>query len=71
MGWVKFFLAENESHIYPYMRAKFCRGPTVVSKGGVQTDTHTHKGTLQLYIADISVSSYNNIIYALLDVMLR
>ena len=33
------------------------------------TDTQTHKGTLQLYIADISVSRLY--IYALLDVMLR
>ena len=44
------FLAENESHIYPNMCAKFGCGPTVVSKGGVvqiytqtniQTDSHS------------------------------
>ena len=44
------FLAENESHIYPNMCAKFGCGPTVVSKGGVvqiyiqtnrQTDRHS------------------------------
>ena len=36
------FLAENESHIYPNMCAKFGCGPTVVSKGGgggVQRET--------------------------------
>ena len=56
MGQV--FSAENESHIYPNMCAKFGRGPTVVSKKGVQTerqterqtDIQTDKGTLQLYI---------------------
>ena len=33
------FLAENESHIYPNMCAKFGCGPTVVSKKkGAQTD---------------------------------
>ena len=44
--WVKFLLAENESHVYPNMCAKFGCGPTVVSKkgGGVQTDRQT-KGT--------------------------
>ena len=41
VGWVKFFLAENESHIYPNMCAKFGRGPTVVSKGGGGTDRQT------------------------------
>ena len=47
-------LAENESHIYPNMCAKFGCGPTVVSKKkGVQTDRQTDKGTLQLYIVDI------------------
>ena len=45
----QFFLAENESHIYPNMCAKFGCGPTVVSKKrGVPTD----KGKLQLYIID-------------------
>ena len=28
----QFFLAESQSRIYPHMRAKFRRGPTVVSK---------------------------------------
>ena len=61
------FLAENESHIYPNMCAKFGCGPTVVSKGGVvqiytqtnrQTEKQTnrqtdrHIGTLQLYTVD-------------------
>ena len=48
MGWVKFFLAENESHIYLNMCAKFGRGPTVVSKQMGCTDN----GTLQLFIVD-------------------
>ena len=35
------------------MRAKFdCRQMVVSKKGGVHTDTHTHKGTLQHYIVD-------------------
>ena len=43
-----FFLAENESHIYPNMCAKFGYGPTVVSmKGGYR---HTAKGTLHVYM---------------------
>ena len=49
------FLAENESHIYPNMCAKFGCGPTVVSKkkGGVQTDRQTDRQRfLQLYIVD-------------------
>ena len=40
-------LAENGSHIYPNMCAKFGCGPTVVSGkkgGGVQTDRQTEKG---------------------------
>ena len=43
VGWVKFFLAENESHIYPNMCAKFGCGLTVVSKkrGYRQTDRQT------------------------------
>ena len=46
-------LAENESHIYPNMCAKFGCGLTVESKSvGVQTDRQTDKGTLQLYIVD-------------------
>ena len=37
----------NDSQINPHMRAKFGCSQTVVSKkwGGVQTDTHAHKGT--------------------------
>ena len=51
------FLAENESHIYPNMCAKFGCGPTVVSKGGVvqiyiQTNRQTDIGTLQLDTVD-------------------
>ena len=43
-------LAENESHIYPNMCAKFVCGPTVVSKkgGGGGTDRQTKK-TAALY----------------------
>ena len=53
----QFFLAENESHIYLNMCAKFGCCPTVVSKGGggVQTDIPTDKGNLQLYIIDTSL----------------
>ena len=34
MGWggSEFFLAESQSRLYPYMRAKFGRYPTAVSK---------------------------------------
>ena len=35
-----FFLGESQSRIYPHMRAKFGRGPTVVSKGGGGVQTH-------------------------------
>ena len=34
MGWVKFFLDESQSRLYPHMCAKFGRGPTAVSKKG-------------------------------------
>ena len=39
------FLGESQSRIYPHMRAKFGRGPTVVSKkkGGGSTDTQIMK----------------------------
>ena len=30
-----FFFGENQSRLYPHMRAKFGRGPTVVSKKGL------------------------------------
>ena len=40
------FLAENESHIYPNMCAKFGCGPTVLSKGWVvQIYTQTNRQT--------------------------
>ena len=42
----QFFLAENESHIYPNMCAKFGCAPTVVSKKGVQTDIQGDTATL-------------------------
>ena len=45
----------NDSQINPHMRGKSDRGPTVVSekkKGYRQTDRHTDKGTLQLYIVE-------------------
>ena len=52
LGWAgSNFLAENESHVYPNMCAKFGCGPTVVSKkkgGGVQTDRQAKK-TAALY----------------------
>ena len=50
-GLGQFFLAQNESRIYPNMCAKFGCGPTVVSKkrGGYrQTDRQTKK-TAALY----------------------
>ena len=59
MGWGgSIFLAENESHIYPNICAKFGCGPMVVSKkgGGVQTDRQTKK-TPALYIVDGSLLS--------------
>ena len=37
------FLGECQSRIYPHMRAKFNRGPTVVSKRGGGTDIHIMK----------------------------
>ena len=37
------FLGESQSRICQHMRAKFGRGPTVVSKGGGGTDTHIMK----------------------------
>ena len=51
LGWGgAIFLAENVSHIYPNMCAKFGCDPTVMSKKrGVQTDRQTDKGKLQLY----------------------
>ena len=53
MGWVNFFLAENESHIYLNMCAKFGCGPTVVSKKRGGTDRQTDRQRkLQLYIVD-------------------
>ena len=38
-----FFLCESQSRIYPHMRAKFGRGPTVVPKKGGGTDTQIMK----------------------------
>ena len=32
MGWVQCCLAESQSRLYPYMRAKFGRDPTAGSK---------------------------------------
>ena len=54
--WGHFFRFES-AHIYPNMCAKFGCSATVVSKkgGGVQTDRHTHKGTLQLYIVYVHI----------------
>ena len=37
----QFCLGESQSRIYPHMRAKFGRGPTVVSKKGEGVQTHT------------------------------
>ena len=39
----QFVLAENVSHIYPNMCAKFGYDPTVVSKKGGGTDRQTKK----------------------------
>ena len=47
-GVGKFFLAEDESHIYPNMCAKFGCGPTVVSKKRGGTGRQTKK-TAGLY----------------------
>ena len=44
-----FFIADNESHIYPNMCAKFGCGPTVVSEkkgGGVRTDRQREAAAL-------------------------
>ena len=54
-GVGNFFLAQNESRIYPNMCAKFGCGPTVMSKkgGGVQTDRQTDRQRkLQHYIVE-------------------
>ena len=32
VGWVRIFLADTQSRLYPHMRAKFGRDPTAVSK---------------------------------------
>ena len=32
VGWVRFFLGESRSRLYPHMRAKFGRDPTAGSK---------------------------------------
>ena len=45
VGWVNFFLGESQSRIYPYMRATFGRGPTVVSKKGGGEYRHTNYET--------------------------
>ena len=42
VGWVRVFLAENESHTYPNMCAKFGCGLTVMSKKG-GTDSQTDR----------------------------
>ncbi len=34
VGLGQFFFGESQSRLYPHMRAKFGRGPTVVSKKG-------------------------------------
>ena len=56
----QFFLAENESHIYPNMCAKFGYGPTVVSEKKRGTDRQTDKGKPQLYIIDDYVRHLNS-----------
>ena len=48
----QYFLAENESHIYPNVCAKFGCGPTVVSKkkgGGTDRQTDRQRETAALY----------------------
>ena len=32
VGWVRIFLAESQSRLYPHRHAKFGRDPTAVSK---------------------------------------
>ena len=44
-GVGKFFLGENQSRIYSHMRAKFGRGPTVVSKKKGGEYRHTNYET--------------------------
>ena len=56
------FLAENKSHIYPNMCAKFGCGPTVVSKKRGVTDRQTDKGMLQLYIVDKNMSKLSDVV---------
>ena len=61
MGWVKCVLGSNDSQINPHMRANYGCSQTVVSKKGrIQTDRHTYRGTLQLYIVPlIHLSEYS------------
>ena len=52
LGWAgQFFLAENESHIYPNMLCQIGCRPTVVWKKNWGTDRQTKK-TAALYIVD-------------------
>ena len=41
----QFFFGESQSRLYPHMRAKFGRGPTVVSKKGSLKFISTLHGT--------------------------
>ena len=54
-GAGQFLLDESQSRIHPNMCAKFCCGPTVVSKGG--TDRHT-KGHCSFIVDALSIADY-------------
>ena len=60
LGWYgSILLGGSQSRIYPNTCAKSGCGPTVVSKGGgAQTD----KGTLHLYIVDVSVLNSQSVL---------
>ena len=60
-GVGKFFLAQNESRIYPNMCAKFGCSPTVVSKKGGGYRQRDRQRKLQLYIVDYSCFKLNRI----------
>ena len=52
LGWGgvgQIFLAENESHVYRNMCAKFGCGPTVVSKKKGEVQTDRQRDTAALY----------------------
>ena len=51
VGWGgSIFLGESQSRIYPHMRVKFGRGPTVVSKKGGHRHTDYETVTSRPYV---------------------